>query len=88
MAYFRLDPFGELRADMRNAILSALIANANRDRKRRRRPFKPAEFMPQFDKEPQSGADMLQMAVLLNEALGGKDLRPRPSPPPSFADSG
>lgn len=49
MAFMRLEPFGEIRADVRHAALSALIANVNRDRKRKAQPYKPADFMLRFE---------------------------------------
>ena len=48
MAYYAIEPFGEERADLRMAILASLIANVNRDPAKRREPFTPAEFMPDF----------------------------------------
>ena len=43
MAYYRIEPFGEERADLRQAITSSLIANAFRGKKQR--AHKPEEFM-------------------------------------------
>jgi hypothetical protein len=37
--------------ELRFASLSALIANVNRDRKRKPTPFKAEEFMPEFGKQ-------------------------------------
>lgn len=51
MAYASIEPFGEERADLRMAIVAALIANANRDPDKRREPFTPADFMPHFEAE-------------------------------------
>lgn len=45
-AYFSVEPFGESRADLRMGILASLIANVNRDRKKKPEPFVPADFMP------------------------------------------
>lgn len=50
-AYERVEPFGEARADLRMAILAALIANTNRDPKARREPFTPADFMPFLERD-------------------------------------
>jgi len=75
MAYYRLEPFGEERADVRSAIVAAVIANANRDAKKRKRPFKISDFIPQFDAEPQSAEAKLQLVEMLNEMFGGRDLR-------------
>lgn len=45
-AFFDLHPFGPLWADIRAASLQALIAEINRDRKKRRQPFGLDDFMP------------------------------------------
>lgn len=44
--YASEEPFGEERADLRSAIVAAVVANANRDSRRRPRPFSPRDFMP------------------------------------------
>jgi hypothetical protein len=76
-AYFRLEPFGEERADLRAAIIAATVANTARDPKRRRRPFRPEEFMPRFGRERlrQTWQEQLAIVEMLNVALGGHDLR-------------
>ena len=43
MAYYRLEPFGEEKADVRNARLLAMLANVNSDGSKQ---FEPADFMP------------------------------------------
>lgn len=48
MAYEEVEPFGEQRADLRMAILAALIANINRDPKKKSRAYEPKDFMPRF----------------------------------------
>lgn len=57
LAYYQLEPFGEERADLRHAVLCALVANIFRGKGRR---AKLTDFMPRFDEEPrpQSLADM------------------------------
>lgn len=75
-AFFRLEPFGEERADLRAGIIASTMANTARDPKQRPRPFEPREFMPQFDDEPVD--DEMEQAALwarVNEvmfALGGR----------------
>jgi len=46
IALEEISPFLEERADLRIGILCALIANVNRDAKKRPDPFVPADFMP------------------------------------------
>lgn len=60
---YRLDPWGEERADLRSAIIAATLANINRDPKKGR-PFRPVDFMPYVDREEIERADA--------EALGRK----------------
>jgi hypothetical protein len=47
-AYAELEPFGDERADYRSAQICAMIANANRDRKRKPTPYKVEEFLLKF----------------------------------------
>lgn len=54
MYYERLEPFGEERADLRSAQIAQLIAEPNRDPKRRSQPFKLSDFMFDFDKASSS----------------------------------
>ena len=44
--FYGLDPFGEQRGDIRNAMLMSLMANINRDPKKRQKPYSLDEFMP------------------------------------------
>ncbi len=58
------------------AILAALIANANRDPKRRPQPFEAREFMPVFaERADQTPEEMEDFAAALVAASGGEDLR-------------
>lgn len=74
-AYFLLEPFGEERADLRAAIIASVVANTARDPKRRRRAFKPEEFMPRFGRQQQTWEQQLSIVEMLNAAFGGRDLR-------------
>ena len=66
MAYYSIEPFGEWRADLRQAITSMIIANVNRGKKSR--AYKVNEFMP-FDKprkrRQQTPEKMIAMLNLL-----------------------
>lgn len=46
-AHFQLEPWGVEREDLRAGIVASTIANANRDPKKRAKPFTPDQFMPQ-----------------------------------------
>ncbi len=48
-AYESLEPFGERRADLRNGILAATMANLLGDRRRRPQGWSAGDFMPVFD---------------------------------------
>lgn len=53
--YAEVEPFGEYRADLRSGTVAAVIANTNRDPKKRPRPFTPSDFMPEFGKPQETG---------------------------------
>lgn len=68
MAYFRLEPFGERRADLRAGIIASTVANAHKAKDSR--PYKPQDFMPDFEQ----GTDEDEAAALFAKAqaaLGG-----------------
>lgn len=71
IAYFGLEPFGEERADLRSGIVAAVIANANRDTKKRREPYQPQDFMMFLDKTAaavdKTPATAYQLAAILGE---------------------
>lgn len=80
MAYAQLEPFGEEREDLRAGIVASTIANANRDPKKRKKPFAPEDFIPDFAgawrraRQPQ-WMRLLSLVETLNAGFGGKDLR-------------
>jgi hypothetical protein len=78
MAYAEIEPFGEPRADLRNAMSMALYANSVRGPKNKK-VYKPADFMPTFDAEPPDDEirwkSNLAFVEMLNTAMGGRDLR-------------
>jgi hypothetical protein len=43
---YRREPWGDRIADLRMGTLAALTANLNRDTKRRKEPYVPADFAP------------------------------------------
>lgn len=76
--YAMLEPFGEERDDLRAAIIASTIANVFRGK--RRRPFKPVDFMPQFNlapPKPPTPDQLFAKVVFINRLLGGefRDLR-------------
>lgn len=50
MAYYQVEPFGDVRGDLQAAMITAMIANVNRDQKKHPKPYQPEEFMPKFER--------------------------------------
>lgn len=60
----------------RSGIVASVIANCHRDPKKRKKAFKPEDFMPQDKKEKgqkQNWKSQLKMIKALNAAMGGTD---------------
>ena len=49
MDYDQIEPFGEMRSELRNGILCALIANIKRDPDARPEPFRAVDYMSYVD---------------------------------------
>lgn len=83
IAYSNINPFGEWRGDLRMAITTATIANANRGKKVRR--YKPKDFMPQFHKPKQTSVEMFsvlkQFTAAHRKGSNGNDSNPGREPP-------
>lgn len=62
LAYYQLEPWGEERADIRNAILCALVANVFRGKGRR---AKLKDFLPRFDEEPRPRQSLSDMRAVM-----------------------
>lgn len=52
--FLSIEPIGALRDDLHTAMLMTLLANANRDRKKKPKPFALTEFLPDFWKAPEA----------------------------------
>lgn len=48
MAYSTHEPFGPEREDQRAGMIAALIANVNRDTKKRSEPYDVEDFFPRY----------------------------------------
>jgi len=61
--------------DFRAGIIASTIANVNRGKKKK--AFKPVDFMPKEDDrgEKKTWREQLAWVEMINAALGGKDLR-------------
>lgn len=75
MAYYRIEPWGEERDDLRAGIVASTVANTARDPRKRPRPFRPRDFMPDFGRPEQTWQEQLQLVEMFNRAFGGRDLR-------------
>ena len=51
LAYHKLSPVDDSRGDLQAGIVASVIANVNRDQKRRPTPFSPVDFMP-YERKP------------------------------------
>lgn len=76
VAYNSLNQIGELRGDLRAAIIAETIANCNRAKGTR--PYRRDEFMPflQAEKEPQTDEEIatsvMQWAMVMNGLMARK----------------
>lgn len=63
LAYDRVEPFGESRADLRTAIVACVVANANRGKAGQ--AFTPKDFMPDFSHRPSQSPDEIQSRLFV-----------------------
>jgi len=85
--YDEVEPFGELRADLRIGELAALTANIHA-RQKGRRSYRPEEFMPYLEKALRSARRAKSAAMtaeaqfkyicMLNQVYGGDFIDNRP----------
>lgn len=71
LAFYKLHPFGEDRADLRAGIITSGIRNAHRTKGK---PDKPKDFMPDFMREGRmkSQAALKRILSSMAHASGGK----------------
>lgn len=79
MAYYELEPFGDLVADHRHGVASALLANINRNSNTRPEPYLSSDFIhwgnvggSSDEAEPVLLADPVAHGQLMRAALFGK----------------
>jgi hypothetical protein len=68
MIYDRIEPWAHNYEWYKPAIVSAMIANANRDPKKKSRPYEPDDFVPNWVKQKQRGKTDLNSKVELMRA--------------------
>jgi len=65
--------------DFRTAIIASIIANVNRDTKKKSTPYKPQDFMPSRHRKPQrkniSEDQKREHYRILNASMGGKEIK-------------
>ncbi len=66
MAFYQLEPFGEIRADIRSGVIAATFANAHRAQ--HTQPFTPEDFMPFIERPRAAAGDSHQDNARLNVA--------------------
>lgn len=77
LAFYQVEPFGDLRDDMRMALVATLTANAHRNVKKKREPFELSDFMFEFWKRgegrgaraPAPSRDMMTKFMMLTANL-------------------
>jgi len=69
-AFDRLDPIGQDRDDWRAGIVAATVAN--RSRGKGERAYSPADFVPDFDPQPPTHAELAEKVKLLALAWGAE----------------
>lgn len=63
----------ERRKDYRAALICSVIAEVNRDRKRRIKAYSPSDFMPQEKEKPMTDKGMSGALRHINTMLGGEE---------------
>ena len=51
IAYFSLEPWGEMRDDLRSGIIASTIANVHRDSRKHPQPYTARDFMAFVERE-------------------------------------
>ena len=78
MAYYQVEPFGPPAEFLRTGIEASTVANANRDPKKRKKPYQPKDFIPEFgEAREQTWEEQLRIVEMINAAMGGEDKRKR-----------
>lgn len=70
MAFFGLEPWGTEVEDWRAAMVASVIANVNRDPKKRK-SYEPKDFMPRYEAPQVQEQSWEEQARLLALAFGG-----------------
>ena len=61
-------PVGPARSDLQAGIIAATVANVHRSKGK---PATPSDFIPTWDRRPQTPEEQLRIVLALNKAFGG-----------------
>ena len=64
MAFDSISPIGDWRGDLAAAQIAAVLAEVNRDRKARSKPFTPRDFLPFAERGAEDEAAELSREVM------------------------
>lgn len=73
LAYYQVEPFGEARQDLRNAMLLSMFANINRDPKKRANAFVVSDFMPKFWETEEEKPSLFQKFRAMSEVINAQN---------------
>jgi hypothetical protein len=83
LAYYELEPFGELIADARHGVATSVLANVNRNHEKRPEPYAASDFIhwrstgqPAQDDEPVLLDDPVAQSNLIRAAIFGIGSQP------------
>lgn len=71
IAYMNIEPFGQPHQDIVMGTISATVANANRDAKRRPRPYTALDFLPTRVRPPKQDELEAKLHAVMS-VLGGE----------------
>jgi hypothetical protein len=63
-ALWKVNPWGEMRADQRTAIVAAVLANVNRDPSKKPDGYAPRDFMPYLAEDPAAEEKKLEQRLV------------------------
>lgn len=70
MAFDSISPIGDWRADLAAGQIAAIVAEVNRDRKARAKPFTPREFMAFIERDDPAAEVSREVRTALAPLMG------------------
>ena len=78
-AFDKISPIGDRRMEIMLAQIAQVLAEVNRNKKKRSKPWQVDDFIPNWSGQPKQRQkhwkELLSIAENLNQAFGGKDER-------------